>query len=188
MNIKRGFRRITLVLAIPVSVICWFVGMWITIDKRSSALIHLSLCYDEFSRSIPVAEPNERPVGWPYRSSYGDLSDSDYLLKLYRFLESKHNNVPGPPPGLPLSSEEAKKVEEYMEFFNIYDTCLKKGRSYRHAYYNFWSRIRPSVFVGICVSASLGSALAGFCGVWLTCKILEWIVVGFRDDKSKDNK
>lgn len=82
MNLRRGLRRITLILAILVGIICGTTAIGMLIEKRSSALRRLAECEAELVESIQVEYPNERPVGWLQWSSESGPPPSDYLEKL----------------------------------------------------------------------------------------------------------
>ena len=105
VNLRRGFRRITLLLAIVAAVICGSIAIFALIDKRVSSQKHLYKCEMEFTDSIPVAYPNERPAGWPKWSSERWPSYSDYQLKLSLFLSTINDNLPL------LTGEEVKKYK-----------------------------------------------------------------------------
>jgi len=128
MNLKRGFRRIVLILATLAGIICGVTAFEMQIDKRSSALRHLAECKNEFVLSIPVGE---KPAGWErYTSSSVELS---------LFLYNTYLNLPM------LSGEEDKKyreehnippdspnrfyTDESVEFMRKYGSCVKKAES-----------------------------------------------------------
>ncbi len=102
MNVKRGFQRITLILAILVGVICGCAVIGILMDIRGLAPIQM------------------------HRRGYADAS---------------------------------------------------------------WIMLSTNKFVGLLVLAGLGSAIAGFCGVWLSYflvgpvyELIKWLKLGFRID------
>ncbi len=191
MNPKRGFRRIALVLAILVGIVCAGTALGMLINKRSSALRHLAKCEEEFFGSIPVAGPNERPKGWPEWSKYP--SYSDYLQELSTFLFIAQLNLPL------LSGEEDKKyreehnippdstdrfyTDEAMKIVRKYGTCFEKARLLREAY-SFWASLSTSKFISLLVLTGLGCAIGGFCGVWFVYKLIKWLVLGFCVDTS----
>ena len=191
MNLKRGFRRIMLILAILVGIICGGTSIGILMDKRNSALTHLAECEKEFLGSIPVGDPNERPAGWPEWSSEKYSSFSNYLQHVSSFLFTVRINLP-----LLYGEEHEKYVEEHnippdstdrfyndeaMKIVRKYGKCFEKSRLLMSAY-SFWASLSTSGFIGLFVLMSLGCAIAGFCGTWLVYGIISWLVVGFHQD------
>ena len=189
MNLKRGFRRITLILAILVGIVCGGTAIGMLIDKRSSALRHLAKCEEEFIGSIPVADPNERPAGWPEWSSA--TSYSEHLQKLSRFLFVVQVNLPLLSGGedkkyreehnIPPGNTDRFYTDEAMKIVRKYGTCFEKARLLMDAY-SFWASLSTSEFIGLLVLTGLGSAIAGFFGVWLVYRLIKWLVLGFYVD------
>ncbi len=199
VNLRRGFRRITLLLAIVAAVICGSIAIFALIDKRVSSQKHLYKCEMEFTDSIPVADPNEMPAGWPKWSSERWPSYSDYQLKLSLFLSTINANLPL------LTGEEDKKFreehnvppdstdrfypEEAVKFREKYGSCIEKADLLIDAY-NFWVGLSAKQFISLLVLGSLGCAIAGFCGIWAIYGLLRWAIIpivrwattGFRID------
>lgn len=195
MNLKRGFRRITLLLSILVGIICAGTTIGILIDKRSSALRQLAKCEEEFRMSIPVEDPNGRPAGWPELSLEKYPSYSDYLHELSTFLVIYRNTKLSV-----LSGEEDKKyrqehnippdstdrfyTEEAMKFIRKYGSCVEKAGLLMGARNSYWASLSTNEFIGLLVLTGLGCAIAGFCGVWLVYGLIKWLVLGFYVDTS----
>ena len=194
MNLKCGFRRVTLVFAVLVGIICGGTAIGMLIYERNSALRHLDKCEKEFIGSVPVAGPNERPAGWPEWSS--ESSYSDYLQELSTYLFLKQLNL----PWVPLEEEKKYKeeheipqdrrgpflTEEGMKFMRTYGKCIEKARLLMVARSSFGAGLSTSEIVLI----GLGCAIAGFCGIWLVYGIIGclvvplvfWVSKGFRKD------
>lgn len=182
MNLRRGFRRITLILAILVGIICGTTAIGMLIEKRSSELRHLDECEKEFIGSIPVADPNERPAGWPKWNS-DEQSRSDYLKKLSIYLSNKYWNLPvlygeedkkyREEHNIPPDSTKRFYTEESTKFMETYGNCVKKAHLLIDAQYTRWATM-PSyslVLTGFCY------AIGGFCGTWLVYGIIGYLVI-----------
>ena len=191
MNLKSGFRRITLILAILVGIICGGTAIGILMDKRSSAIRHLAQCEKEFSKSIPVGDPNERPAGWPKWSSEKYSSYSNYLHHVSSFLFSVWINLPllygeedkkyREEHNIPPDSTDRFYTDEAIKIVRKYGECFEKSRLLMSAY-SFWASLSTSGFIGLLVLMSLGCAIAGFCGTWFVYGIISWMVFGFQQD------
>ena len=193
MNLKCGFRRITLVSAILVAIICGGTSIGILIDKRSSALRHLAKCEEEFRESIP-AMTNGRPAGWPEWARWPEWSPerhssfSDYLYELSMFLFVAQVNLPRvyreryeeekkykEEHNIPFDSTDRFYTDEAMKTMRKYGTCFKKAGSLLNAH-DSCPAVLPIVLI------SLGFAIAGFCCTWFIFGIVRWLVVGFHQD------
>ena len=161
MNLRRGFRRITLLLAIVAAVICGYVAIESAGDIRISSQNFLSWCERELVEEIKEI-PKPIPDDWPRRSS--DEVVSDYLLKLSRFLLQKEGNLHL------LTTDEAKN------FRDKYGACVKKAGWVLGAY-DFWVNLSEKQFIGLVVLIGLGCAIAGFCGMWTMYGLLRWVII-----------
>ncbi len=199
INLRRGFRRLTLLLAIVVALICVCIAVASFGYNRIRSQNHLSYCENELFKTIPVEDPNERPAGWPRRSSERWPSYSDYQLELSLFLDTINANLPL------LTGEEDKKyreehnvppdstdrfyTEEAVKFREKYGSCFEKARLLIHAH-NFWVGLSAKQFISLLVLGGLGCAIAGFCGIWAIYGLLRWaiiptirwVIIGFRAD------
>ena len=198
MNVEKGLKRLTLFLSILIGVICGGIAIGLLIDKRSSALRHLAKCENEFSRSIPPQDPNERSIYWPKYSSEKYSSLSDYYFHLSMNLMLVRENLPllygeedrkyREEHNIPPDNTKRFYTDEAVEILRTYSKCIEKAGLLWDAHRSFWASLSTIVFIGMLVLAGLGSTLAGFCGVWLIYKLLEWLVIGFRNEKSKDEQ
>ncbi len=161
VNLKRGFRRITLLLAIVTAVICVCIAVESARYKRIRSQNHLSYCERELVKKIKEI-PKPIPDDWPSWSSEEVVSD--YLQKLSRFLLQKQANLHL------LTTDEAKN------FRDKYGSCVEKARSLLGAY-NFWVKLSTKQVIGLLVLIGLGCAIAGFCGIWAIYGLLRWAII-----------
>ncbi len=154
MNLRRGLRRITLILAILVGIICGTTAIGMLIEKRSFGISHIIKCTAELAGTIRAEypDPNERPVGWLKWSSKSDPPPLDYLEKLSWSIVATQVNL----------------------------NCCIKAATLIDAHKRFGFVVGLSTneidLIG------LGCAIAGFCGIWLLYATIVWVSKGFHRD------
>ena len=184
MNLKCGFRRITLVVSILVFIICVSITIGILMSKRSSALRHLANCEKEFLDSIPVMNLTASgvwPIWSPERQSY-----SEYLLELGMSFENIFAYLPvrtgeedkkyREEHNIPPDSSARFYTDESMKIVRRFRTCIDKFRLFQIAYY---TRQLP---VGLIFLMSFGCGAAGFISTWLVYGIVCFVIKGFYND------
>ena len=166
VNRRRGFRRITLLIAIVVAVICGSVAVANFRYNRIRSQNHVWHCETEFLSSIPViTDPNERAF-WPDP----ELDIRKYCDQCYWVLAVKF-----------LSLSTLKGDEESMRFKNKCSKCFEKAQSLKDAR-DFWSELSTIGYQCLLVLGGLGCAIAGFFGVWVIYGLLYWLIKGFYID------
>lgn len=156
MNLKRGFRRITLVLAVVVSIICAGLSFSTINEEHYWAQERLRMQqrnlereqkrYREHLETKQRSQQEEKVV-----QPFDDTPPSFY--QPYRFKPKFKTEAE-------LKQLEAKVKE------------LEKG---------FWVTLSSRGLVGLFVLASSVGAVAAFGGFWLFYVLINWVVRGFYD-------
>lgn len=163
MNWKRGFRRITLVLAIVVGLLSAFCAVTIvTTEYKTRQQVLQNTRFDYLNKY--GIETIEKKYGLKFLPDEPTKAEVDaYKTELEkRRMELKNKRT--------LSSQEL--LELWPDTEELLD--LEKG---------FWVNLSTAGFVGLCVSIGLGAAVVGYCGIWLIYYFVEWLIRGFADDK-----
>jgi len=152
MNLRRGFRRVAIALAVVVAVICAGLSASTVNEKHHWAQEHLRMEQgrlqreqERYRRNIEAKQrpQQEEKVVPPFREPYR-----------------------------PYSFEPKVKTEAELRQMEARLKELEKG---------FWVTLTVWAFVGLCILAGLGSAAAGCLGVWLFYVLIRWVVWGFYD-------
>lgn len=185
MNLKRGFRRITLLLAIVSGIFCASIGVLIVfiahdcaettlrLEEAAAQLAANSKTEKQNWRDDPVIEdtnklPSKRTITTEELFSTEELEKDQWVPE-----SAVPVSITKEQALAELLRRKAKRMAEAEQRI----AKLKKG---------FWVNLSPGGLVGLYVLAGMGGAVTGFCGIWLVHYLLEWLVLGFCGDKSKD--
>ena len=181
INLRRGFRRITFVLAIVAAFIGLVIAVGTVIDKYNSEQDDLRL---------------ETRIRARIRAL--DFSEVGEQEQKGRFYDLAHPNTPKSTlekmASTPKSAQKESSWENTLEKekrSNWEDTlagvekevATQEPRELRDG---FWVTLSKHGLVGLCILVGLGGAAAGFGGVWLVyflilCvyQFIKWLVMGF---------
>jgi len=157
MKWKRGFKRITLVMAILAGAAAFIIGWSITeseihreVEKAKSHLQSLkNREYDIFDRA--VARHN---VAKAQNIKLTEMRD-----KAFEVWKVKNK----------------REIEKEM--------VLIKQSEIANAEKNFWLNSSTGEVSGMSILAGLIAAAIGFCVIWLIYYLIKWLILGFADEK-----
>lgn len=183
MNLRRGFRRITLVLAITAAIIgaCGVTGT--IVRKRITDQAHLSECSLALTEELAKV-PGPRPHGWPDADINNVRTKLDFVerldLPIHWFLWDRFINY----------RYRFNTIEEAEAFMDKYGPSFEKARTVLDAY-NSWAGCSTKDFILKIVLIGFVSAASGFCGVWvvyfgvlLIHRLVKWVKLGFSHSKA----
>lgn len=157
MNLRRGFRRITLVLAVVAAIICAGLSVSTINEDHYWAQEHLRMeqrrLQREQKRYREHLEAKQRPQQEEEEKVARPFDDSPPFYRPYRF-------------------EPKVKTEAELKQLEAKVKELEKG---------FWVTLSPRALVGLFVLAGSGGAVAAFGGFWLFYVLIKWVVRGFYD-------
>ena len=183
INLKRGFIRITLVLAVLAAIFSAGLCASIVINKHDSAQGYLwqkQRAYREI-----YAQAAQGQLSLP-KSGRLDLGDLVLEVKLDK-AESLFEDQKGHWKVLLDAAKTGSTNQEFFEFFAKYNkTKLKELED------GFWVNLSKGSLVGLCILAGLAGAGVGFGAVWLGCCVMwlfylliRWVVLGFCSDRNE---
>jgi hypothetical protein len=183
MNLRRGLRRITFVLAIVSAIFCAFCAVVLILDEHDSAQSYLRWKQDNFLEKYRVLPPPE-----------GFVIDEPKKEDEHKPLTFDPNLL----PKLPTLKRGGKKYHLTFDpnLLTVIDEPKKKiaEEELRELKNSFWVNLSKHGLIGLCILTGLGGAAVGFFGTWLVVwfgglaiyKLIRWVVLGFHDSQDKD--
>ena len=173
MNLIRGFKRITRVLAIVIAVACGIFAGFLAVQQYDDAN---TVRANPFSRvlylekRIARTEENIRVLG--NMNMDKDAQGADSSIK-----QSLMSSV----------IEDKKALDNERKRLKV----LEKEREKR-----FWYNLPIAQLIGMVVLCGLGGAVAGYVGTWVILWygglaifiLIGWLILGFADEKPKDEQ
>jgi hypothetical protein len=171
MNWKRGFRRIVFVLVVAAAIVCAGLSVALILTTHSDAQFNLQWKQQEYAEQhLP----------------FETLPDGFYIE-----LDAKAVSK------LKAKGFSDKEIEDFQK--NL--TANKKAeqiaakKELSEEKKSFWIRLSKGGLVGLCGVGGLIGGIIGFVIVWFLVfivwflyKLFEWIVLGFANDKPKDEQ
>lgn len=221
MNWKRGFKRITICIAVVTGVICAIFSIGLILYMHGDARSYLKWTQDNYIKEYNPCKLEKITVEnggktkykcmnivefRQHYPSYDDVADtylaatlhSKYYSDLpYTEFAVAFLGITKPPEGfvldkpksninfVPVSITPEEAAAELLRRrvkradFEERIAELEKG---------FWVNLSKGGLTGLCILAALGGGLIGFCAVWLLYKPLEWAILGFCEDRPKNDQ
>lgn len=191
VNWKRGFRRITFVLAIAGGIFGAGIAEEAIIETKNyehNRLLRVKIDFEDRWGNPVFDEMREAYVKhneW-FKKTKEKPSFDEFIASLdtvkadidVRSLPVKFNLTYPRLVGEHLSDNEIDEIREKVFQQYLADkselSVLERG---------FWVNLSSWQVVGLRVLASVGVASAGFCAVWLIYYFIEWLILGFCADK-----
>ena len=180
MNWKRGFKRITHVVAIVIAVACGVIAVPLPFQWRND--VDKQQWYDADERWRNIVEKSgmgpleylnlcaEERVAHDYNMSYSDITQ----------LIVNDGKLPdGKNPRIEVNQIIRRNINDFSE-------KLEKQKKE-----SFWYRLSTNELIAMVVLYGLGVVVAGYVGAWLILwygglaifVFIHWLVLGFREDK-----
>jgi len=166
MNWKRGFRRIAFVLAVFIAFSVACLSVLFILGEHSNAKYWLSKKRIDYFETCGLNFKGGQLKNFPY-----NLTD-DFVDGYKTELKKKYSE---------LSNRSALSSEELFEQMPAMRELLDSENG-------FLVNLSKGDLIGLCIAGGLFGGTLGFVIVCLTYKLLEWLVLGFRDDKAKDGQ
>ena len=169
LNLKKGFRRITFVLAVCAAIICGAIAVFVPISKKSHAT---SMWWID---DLPVVKkPTEQELTefkkWQQEAlAKRIISEPNYYsIDKYDLSDLGGEVVYSPQDNQLPSLDELKPILIEREQVK------------------FWVSLSKGSLIGLCILVGLSGVVIGFSGVWifyllifLVYLIIKWIIRGF---------
>ncbi len=179
MNSKRGFKIITFALAAVAALSGTVIGVSIVINEYENAKGFLRWKRENLVRN------------------YGDIFDKVAFENTGEFdvrviPENYNGNVPPFEMIGTIDGDRWHKMSDPEKIESIQAYNIKRRDELEKLESGFWIQLSKPSLMALCIAGGLGGALVGFCTTWLILwfgglaiyKIINWLILGFRDDVS----
>jgi len=186
MNWKKGFKRITHVVAIVIAVACGVIAVPLPIQWRND--LDKLQWYDadnwwhriEFKYEMGPLEYLNLCAKERVAADYNKMSYSDVT----QLIAEKGKLPDGKDPGIEVNKIIKRNLNDFSE-----KLAKQKNEC-------FWYRLSTNELIVMVVLYGLGVVVAGYIGAWLILwygglaifAFIHWLALGFREDKPANEK
>ena len=187
VNLRRGYRRITLLVSIIAALVAWLI-----------CVLFVGTIWDEERRLYNADKKNYDGIVWfwhvwdangweagkkgitqyllnkticdGYAQIDGASDDEGFFVKAWDVFPGIENIM----PDMPLHSldEQAKAAKEVA-----LERAAKNSKNHER-----WGNKSLHVIISLSVLAALPTGMVGFVFVWLIYFLVRWLILGFRND------
>ena len=188
MNWKRGFRRITLVLAILAAVTCGCAGFFISMDihpydKEYGYMSFRPIEKQITANKIYITDLEKQRAAIEEQIVSSQIKLDGHEKRGVR-LESKNYDSSY---AHDLCAVYRKKLNELENDLTATKTKITKAKALQNQLQNKLSGSKAKL-VGFYVLAGLVPAAIGFCVIWIIYYLIKWLILGFAVEKITDKQ